>query len=482
MGKYKWTLAGFAAALVSGGLLGLCYWPWEAYYLAWVALVPFLAVLPKLSMRGAWMLGTLFGAAFYAVTLRWLFGIAGPLSLMWMVVLGLFIGIACGFVRFAIQKWGEFALVWAAPLCLAGQEILRSESLPRLRFSYGVWGYSQAGSSWLAQIASIGGVYLLTFLIVAFNGALAYGLLRARSQRWIAAGILGAGIIALGLISQPHSYDNLPQLTAACVQAETMYLREYQDLAKKAANQEPRPAFIVLPEHAITDFTDEKHKLIRGLAKIADERDVYIVIGVHVRPEAGQECKFDNVAMCIGPDGKILSQQAKAVPIPFFIDGNPAKSLAVTQTDYGPVGMCVCYDDSFTDIPRTIAALGAQILLIPVMNPETWPVMQRWQQADIAMFRAIELRRCLVRGASSGISQIIDATGRTRCIRTQEEKAGFVTASVYMVGETTFFARIGYRVKDVFGWTFMGFACMMMAMEVRDHIRDRKKRKMNENP
>src|SRR5262249_49219793 len=153
----------------------------------------------------------------------------------------------------------------------------------------------------------------------------------------------------------------------------------------------------VLPEHTIGETSDENHWLIRASKQIARNHDTFICIGADARAVRGQKCDYDNVGMLIDPHGKILLQQSKLVPLPFFIDGNPGKSQITAATPFGTVGVFVCYDGLFTDIPRRLADQGAELFLVPNMDPDRWPEQERNQHASMAPFRSIELRRCAAR-------------------------------------------------------------------------------------
>jgi len=117
--------------------------------------------------------------------------------------------------------------------------------------------------------------------------------------------------------------------------------------------------------------------------------------------------------------------------------------------------MYVCYDGLFTDHPRRLVALGAQLILVPVMDAVRWPDQELWQHADMAPLRSIELRRSTVRAASSGISQIIDPAGRVVAGRNRAEGPGIISAKVPMSSLTTPFVRGGYLFATATGLAFL---------------------------
>ena len=475
-GELRWYWAIIGAG-TSGLLMAACYWPLGWHFLAWVALVPWLAVQARLSSARARLFGGVLGVVFYRLTLDWMFGLSGPHAAFLILALSILMGLGF-FVAHVLTRWlGTWALLWAVPLAFTGQEILRCESLPRFRFSYGGWGYSQAHNLPVAQIASLGGVYFVTAAVVAFNAALAFAVIRRRQRAWIPFAVISCLLIILVLVAQPESFESQPSYQAACVQCESYDHDEYATLARQCFEGPTKPIFVVLPEHTIVEYADEKTRLVRQLAELAQDHSAYICVGAHVETEKPILCSFDNTAMTIGPTGRIIHTQAKTVPIPFFsLDGNPATNQTVFETPYGDIGAYVCYDGGFTDVVRRLSELGAELLLGPVMNPEGWPVQQRWQQADMARFRSIEVRRCAIRAASSGVSQIIDAAGTVRECRTQEQGPGVLTGRVYLTDTMTPFVRGGYRFSDIVGWSFLIAAAGVMICQSFSSTRNRLRR------
>ncbi|MCP4708715.1 MAG: hypothetical protein GY869_08830 [Planctomycetes bacterium] len=447
---------GVLGAGVSGVLMAVCFWPFGWHFFAWVGLVPVLLVLPRVKPDQAMLMGVIFSFVFYRISLDWLFGLAGPIGVVAVVIFSILVSFGFYVARLMIGRFGEWALLWGPAVCLMAVELMRCEGLPTLRFSYAGWGYSQARNLWLAQIASIGGVYFITFLMVAFNSALAYGINGRKLKYWMPAVILAGVIVGLGFVSQPGSYEGREMVSVGCVQEESYDYMEYVALVEECFADESGPKFIVLPEHALSTIVDERHKSVEMFGELALEHQGYICVGAYVEASPGAEMNMDNVAMLIGPEGTIESLQVKSVTIPFFSDdGNPATEQFVVETRFGTVGSYVCYDGGFTDVVRRLTAMGAELILGPVMNPVEWPEAQRYQQADVAVFRSIENRRCVVRAASSGISQVIDATGRVTAERLQDEGAGILVGSVYFNDEKSVFVRGGYVFQHVVGWVFL---------------------------
>lgn len=442
------------AAILSGLLMSACYWPLNAHWLAWIALVPWLVMLPRASARQTWFCGAILGLVFYSIGLAWLFAVDRAVGATVIVLLSIWMGLGFRAARLLLDRFSPQALLWAVPLAFVGQEVLRCEGLSQLRFPLLALGYSQSGNHWIAQIASAGGVYGISFLIVLVNVTIAWAIIRRCWRGLLPAVASVAVVLALAVLLQPRDYKHLPRIPAACIQVTREDPRLIQSLTRQAANDASAPRLLVLPEHTAAELFAEDHSLVCALENLARTCGAIICVGAHISAPHGAACPFSNVSMLIGSDGRILGQQPKMVPLPFFQDGEPGRTQSVMPTDYGAVGMYVCYDGLFTDMPRHVVQAGAQVVLVPNMDDQSWPVQERWQHADMAPFRSIELRRCAIRANGAGISQIIDATGRVTARRTIKDGAGVVLGDVYLLSERTAFVRGGYLLAPAVGVIF----------------------------
>jgi apolipoprotein N-acyltransferase len=262
-------------------------------------------------------------------------------------------------------------------------------------------------------------------------------------------------VAGLGLASQPGPGAGGWSVAVACVQAEDVPMHGYVELTRQALADARRPGLVVLPEHTIETPATERNVTVRELSELARRYEACICVGAHTAPEGDAVCPYDNVGLVIGLDGRIAGVQAKCVPLPFFEDGNPARSQSPVRTVLGSLGVCVCFDALFTDVPRRVVTRGAEVLVVPVMDPERWPDQERLQHADMAPLRCIELRRCAVRAASSGVSQIIDATGRVQARRDKSDGQGVLFGTVGMEDRRTLFVRGGYLLAPAMAAVFL---------------------------
>src|ERR1043165_2828869 len=195
--RAEWGAAGATALL-----LILSFPNFEYFPLAWIALVPLLVVIAKHpSPRRALLLGWLAGFVFFYATCYWLTysmihhgGLPAALAYVLLIgpalVVGIFPGLFAFILALSVKKWGEWAVLLAAIIWTACEWI-------RLEVTGQLWnalGYSQAFHSFLIQPARWGGVYAVSFLIVAITSTVA--LLILKKARWPIAAAL-ATILAV---------------------------------------------------------------------------------------------------------------------------------------------------------------------------------------------------------------------------------------------------------------------------------------------
>ena len=98
--------------------------------------------------------------------------------------------------------------------------------------------------------------------------------------------------------------------------------------------------------------------------KLARKHDLYLVAGLLERDAN----LIYNVAVLIGPDGKVAGKYRKVCLPRGEIEGgiSPGKTYPVFQTRFGKVGMMVCYDGFFPEVARHLSNNGAEVIAWPV--------------------------------------------------------------------------------------------------------------------
>ena len=82
----------------------------------------------------------------------------------------------------------------------------------------------------------------------------------------------------------------------------------------------------------------------------------------------------------------------------------PGRDITVFDTEFGPVGLCVCYDFRFPELGRLMALRGARLVLVPAAfnqttGPAHWELMFR-SQSMYNQFYAAGTSPCLDETAS----------------------------------------------------------------------------------
>jgi apolipoprotein N-acyltransferase len=78
------------------------------------------------------------------------------------------------------------------------------------------------------------------------------------------------------------------------------------------------------------------------------------------------------------------------------------------------LGICICYDLSYSRVTDRLVRQGAQALVVPSMDVTSWGKREHELDARVTPVRAAEYGLPIFRVASSGISQLVDAAGNVQ--------------------------------------------------------------------
>jgi apolipoprotein N-acyltransferase len=185
-------------SVATGGALWLCYFPVNAGWLAWVALVPLLVLVRSRSRRWVIYLSAYAGGlVFFVPALQWM-RVADPrMAIAWVVLAvycSLYFPTALWVVRF-LDRRTRLPLLLSAPLAWTALEYFRSyfgNDFFGSGFSWYQIGHTQHDFLPLIQVSDLAGAYAVSFLVVMGN-ALVFEALDGR--RWFRR-LYGAGDVA----------------------------------------------------------------------------------------------------------------------------------------------------------------------------------------------------------------------------------------------------------------------------------------------
>ena len=453
---------GIPLALLCGALMGFTHIPFAlsvltAFPLAGLLYLSARETTPRLAARVAFW-GWL---AFWAVHLFWL-----PQSFSdlfrteggWVASLAVWILMPLVWI---IEAGFNAGLTWVAhrvtktPVgflgCMAGGIVLLewARGLGPLAFPWGNFGYALIGSP-LAQLSSLGGVFLGSLLVTIIAASLAA--LGWFEWRWlIVSGILVVGALGYGL-TRPA--PPVATKTAWLAQGNIDVLRRfrgtnqsdlqiYTGIIKKA----PKDALIVLPEAALDLGVVAKLEAFPLPAALRLPSVQRIISGV---ADGRQGARLNAVAAV--SNSSLLGTTNKTHLVPFgeyyplrreasFIydsvframglgsigSSEPSREQRVLELDSERFGAFVCYDSIFQSLPRGLVARGAQVLVETTNDGWFGGGSGNAQHFAMDQIRAIETGRYLLRVANTGITAGIDPSGRVLARLPQNVEAGLLT-------------------------------------------------------
>ena len=455
-----------ALALLAAGLLILAFPDFEYWFLAWVALVPLMwAVEREASIRRSFVLGWLFGTAFFFGTCWWLtyapiHYAAFPWPLAYFLILivsigaGVFPAIFAAVLSALLKRVGSRAFL-AAPFVWVFSEFLRYWITGN---NWNALAYSQAlafGQEpfWLGLTSKVavdmsrfGGVALVSFIGLIPNTLIA-GLLVVRTKKAlvlsvavIVISILGFGYSALTNLSNGKSDREITYSKVIAVQPNVPMsgvdynklgeLRQRQfDLAETELKKPPTadrqlPTTVILPESPMNFMYNDDREFQQFVREFTTRNNVSLIFN-SAEPDATNR-KYFNSAMMIGADGKVVAQYDKiyllpfgeAVPVPLdaIVPGFVGNFSYGREYDLLPLGdakagVMICFESHFGQLSREYVRNGADVIIEMTNDGYLGPTPVLRQHLANAVFRAVETNRPVLRVTNVGITAYINEKG-----------------------------------------------------------------------
>ena len=404
-------------------------------------------------------------------------------ALVWLVYGGIPFGILLAVYAWSAPRVPRPAWAPLAAWMWTGMEMLRTHLFTGMPWE--LLGHTQFRQLWLVQIADLGGVYAVSFVMTLVAVATAELAVDVRAKRvagpWAAlhrlapAATLVAVTVAYGAYARARyaADDRGPTIAVAAVQGNVANayrwqrayfertLAVYAGLTQRA--RAAAPDLVVWPENAVDFYLEREPMLRMQLARVAAVAPAGLLVG---SPRLATPGEARNSVQLLGADGAIRDVYDKQHLVPFaeynplrraapdprdpvYAPGGPAEPLA---TAVGRLGTTICYEVLFPDLVRDLVRRGAQVL-VNVSN-DSWldagDGAALEQHFSMTVFRAIETRRDLVRAAGSGASGFIDPLGRV-VATVPRNTAGTVVGRVRLRDELTPYVRWGDAWIFVFG-------------------------------
>jgi apolipoprotein N-acyltransferase len=493
------------AALAAGAALTAAFAPHDLWWLALLAPAAMLALWRSTSTpREGALLGFWFGLGLYSTGTWWLYisiRVFGQAPI-WVALL---VMAALVLLMSAYQAGLGYVVVrWLAPRSAVGAIVLVPAAWVFVEWWRGwfisgfPWlslGYSQT-DTWLAGLAPLGGVPLLSLLLVMGAGALTVLWRERTSVRAVALVVLVLPwTTGLALRDRPWTAPAGAPLSVAILQgaiAQDMkwqvtnqqnILDEYARLHRQALGAQ----LIIWPESALPDVANLYPRYLSAVWSAARSSHSAVLMGV-MRAEAqddkSEDLYFNSLlALDTGEgepafyDKRHLVPFGEYFPVPQVVR-NWLRLMNLPHSDFTPgtagqpplklagqqVSASICYEDAFPGQLR--AATSAATLMATVTN-DAWfgHSGARYQHLQISRMRAIEARRPMLRAANDGVSALIDPWGRIS-LAAPEFEASVLRGPVQPRQGLTPYLALG-------DWPVIGVASALLAVVALRHLKKR---------
>lgn len=478
-GNSRATSFFFAAA---AGLALTCAFPGVGLdACAWVGLVFLFFALRGVSWKGAFLLGGTAGMVHYLSLLYWIaqtLNLYGPLpfvtSIAALFLLAFYLSLYMGLFSAIIVAWvrSPTLLPVMAPVVWVCLEFFRAHFFSG--FPWGLLGYSQFRRLELIQMADIFGVWGISFLLVMANSVffLLINFVLDRDQQtmpfarrtrlcWIA--ILGIIIVSV-LWYGNRAIERTDRIAESCKRVkvsvvqgnirqavkwdrayEKITTEKYLALSGRASHR--HPDLVVWPETAVPFYFFYDTILTNRILETVRKAGCFFLIGAptyeYEQDNRNSQVNIFNSALLIDPAGRMAGKYDKVHLVPFgeylplrkwlpFVgkivgqleDFSPGNAEMILRMGNINIATQICYEIIFPHLCASMVRVGSDIIVNITNDAWFGRSSAPMQHFSMAVFRAVENRRVVVRAANTGISGFIGPAGRVM------ETSGLFTTDV----------------------------------------------------
>jgi apolipoprotein N-acyltransferase len=493
--------------VLSGVMLGCSYPPIPLPFLALFAFIPFYYVIEKRETLLEINRFVYFSLFFFClITLYWVGSWTKETDPFLMISGGLllfanpgFYLIATTLYYFSRKIFSKKIALFLFPFYWVTFEYMYS--LTDLRFPWLTLGNSQPYFNQFIQIADIIGVYGISLLILYINIFLYLSIKSLRQEKKLNNRFVFAALLLFiipmtyGAIKMTQVSESKKSIKVGLVQPNLNpwekwlggnlndQLNIYLRLSEKAINNKAR--LIIWPESALPvyflsgNYSFEVDRLryfvnVNKIDLITGMPDATFYFDLKLAPKDAKKLKRGDVAytsynsiLLFSKDNAAIQKYGKIKLVPFgekvpFVEELPflgdwikwqvgisSWNVGKEQTvfDIHPikVGGVICIESIYPEFVAEFVKKGAQLLA--VVTNDSWYGYSSgpFQHKEIAVLRAIENRRTVVRAANGGISCIIDPYGRTLA-KTELFTRDVLTGYAPIHDEITFYTRYPYII------------------------------------
>lgn len=502
------NLITYAPSVISGILLVLCFPTIDFYGLAWIALVPFLVSLYDKKPKQTFKAGLFLGITYFFGTQYWIYhsinhygGVPFVVSIVIVILLCLYLSLYTGVfgLLFSLTiKTTRLPALFIAPVFWVVLEFLRSYLFTG--FPWSSIGYTQYKFLPVIQFADITGVYGVSFLVVAVNGAIADIFLIRRRMRDMPLfplypTIIGFSILSLFISSAfVYGYWRLGQerpgkhLMASIIQGnieqdkkwEPAYqdavIETYKRLSVEAVSSSP--TIIVWPETSVPFYFNTDRLYTAKLVDFQRGLNTYLLFGsILIKGQQDNRMLLANSAVLLDKAGMVSYIYDKIHLVPFgeyvplrkllfFIDklvvgiGDyiHGEHYLKAETPIGGFATLICYEIIFPGLVRKFYLKGGDFIVNITNDAWFGRTTGPYQHFSMAVLRAVENRKPVIRAANTGISGFIDSNGRI-ISKTNLFETAILTQDIKTDVTKSFYTKHG----DLFSYICILFSVILLS-------------------
>ncbi len=511
------------AVLSSGFLLYFSYPYYFFGVLSFISLIPMLILFDKngYGFGSGFRVGYWFGLVFNALVIYWIANNILITALVAVAVNGLQYALFWGLYAFVNKKYKNISYL-LFPFLWVFLEYLRE--FGSLQFNWTILANTLTYYIPFIQFIEYTGTLSLSFVIVTVN-ILFFLFRKYRRERTGEIAVAAAVALLSGLMLwslflyflRSSELQNAPSLRVAVIQPNVdpwekwdvgmekvsmrTLLSETEKLKKDSL------ALVVWPETATPFYLRTRRAYLDSIFTLLQNSNMHLLTGsLDYRYTGRKEKKYDiyNSAFFLHTSSEGLQKydKLKLVPgaemVPFknylgFItkyidfgqgDFTPGKRYTVfnvkipgekrlsdgirkiEKSDKVRISAAICFDSIFPDVFRGFVNSGAEIFVIITNDGWFGLTTGPYQHFQIAVLRAIESRRSIIRSANTGISGFIDPLGR-RSKMTELEHKCVIKGEIKINEKLSFYDKYP-RVLPVFaGFTSILLLSYSIVLDLR---------------
>lgn len=166
---------------------------------------------------------------------------------------------------------------------------------------------------------------------------------------------------------------------------------------------------VALPEMWNTPYSNDYFRpyaepedgpTVKFLSQLAKDNDIYLIGGSISELD---DDKVYNTSFSFNRNGEIIGKHRKVHLFDIDVEGGirfmesdtltPGENTTVIETEYGKIGVAICYDVRFPELSRNMALAGAKLIVLPAAfnmttGPAHWDLTMRARALDNQVYFA----------------------------------------------------------------------------------------------